>query len=269
MQESVASRAGLELYHAPSSYYSMIARFALAEKGVAYRPVFVDIHARMSQQAPDYVRLNPNMTVPTLVGPGLVLTESRNIAQYAYGLAAGQADKETSGWLDLHYSFPIEELTFGRLIVRRRLARVIVPRRLEAAKRRLTELAAAHPDLAALYRRRADVMASRILGFDPHLLATLDQRRSDEAIGLLDRLETTLSDDRETLVASGFGLADIVWTVFLARMEFTGMGAEILKRPALERYWRRGQQRPSFVAADIWRRMKLGRLLAGMLGFAA
>ena len=42
------SDAGLRLYHAPSSYYSMIARMALAEGGVAYQPVFVDIHFRMS-----------------------------------------------------------------------------------------------------------------------------------------------------------------------------------------------------------------------------
>ncbi|MGH7040993.1 MAG: glutathione S-transferase family protein, partial [Acetobacteraceae bacterium] len=55
------------LYHTPSSYYSMIARLALAEGGVAWEPVFVDIHFRMSQQRPDYVRLNPGMTVPTLV----------------------------------------------------------------------------------------------------------------------------------------------------------------------------------------------------------
>src|SRR5262245_46513724 len=61
------SGAKPRLYHAPSSYYSMIARLALAEGGIAYEPVFVEIHVRMTQQQPDYVRLNPNMTVPTLV----------------------------------------------------------------------------------------------------------------------------------------------------------------------------------------------------------
>jgi Glutathione S-transferase, N-terminal domain len=61
------SGAKPRLYHAASSYYSMIARLALAEGGIAYEPVFVEIHFRMAQQQPDYVRLNPNMTVPTLV----------------------------------------------------------------------------------------------------------------------------------------------------------------------------------------------------------
>ena len=67
------------LYHTPSSYYSMIARLALAEGGIAHEPVFVDIHFRMSQQQPDYVRLNPNMTVPTLVLSDRILDQSRDI----------------------------------------------------------------------------------------------------------------------------------------------------------------------------------------------
>src|SRR5262249_44616608 len=74
------------LYHAPSSYYSMIARLALAEGGVAYHPVFMEIHVRTRQQEPDYVRLNPNMTVPTLVLADRILDQSRDIAEYALGV---------------------------------------------------------------------------------------------------------------------------------------------------------------------------------------
>jgi tetrachloro-p-hydroquinone reductive dehalogenase len=269
MKKSVASDADLTLYHAPSSYYSMIARFALAENGVAYRPVFVDIHRRLDQLAPDYVRLNPGMTTPTLVAPGRVLTESRDIAEFAYGFGPGETDPETRAWLDLHYAFPIEELTFGRLLARNGLARLIVPRRLAAARRRSVALAAAHPDLAKLYERRADVYASRLLGFDPHLIAALAERRSQEAIALIDRLDAALSDGRETLVGSRFGLADVVWAVFLARMELSGLGAEIPKRPAVARYWSASRARPGFALADIWTRLKFERLLTGVLGFAS
>jgi glutathione S-transferase len=41
------------LYHALSSYYSMIARLALVEGGVVYESVVVDIHLKMVQQQPD------------------------------------------------------------------------------------------------------------------------------------------------------------------------------------------------------------------------
>ena len=70
------------------------------------------------------------------------------------------------------------------------------------------------------------------------------------------------------LVPPAYGVADVVWTVFLARMEFVGMGAELLKRPALARYWRAMQARPSFAPADIWTKLHVFRLIGGMLGLA-
>jgi hypothetical protein len=47
---NIVSGAKPRLYQAPSSYYSMIARLALAEGGIAYEPVFVDSHVRKTQQ---------------------------------------------------------------------------------------------------------------------------------------------------------------------------------------------------------------------------
>ena len=70
-------------------------------------------------------------------------------------------------------------------------------------------------------------------------------------------------------VATGayqIGFADVVWTVFLARMEFVGMGDEVRKRPALARYWHAMQARPSFAPADIWTKVHVFRLIGGMLG---
>jgi len=123
------------LYHALSSYYSMIARLALAEGGIAYEPVVVDIHLKMVQQQPDYVRLNPNMTVPTLVLADRILDQSRDIAEYALGASEATLDGETKAWLDLHYGYPIEELTFGGLLARNPLARIMIPKRLDATRR--------------------------------------------------------------------------------------------------------------------------------------
>src|SRR3990167_1922959 len=119
------------LYHTPSSYYSMIARLALAEGGIAHERVFVDIHFRLSQQQPDYVRINPGMTVPALVLADRILDQSRDIAEYALG---STPDDETKAWLDLHYGYPIEELTFGGILGRNPLARLLVPQRLPATR---------------------------------------------------------------------------------------------------------------------------------------
>ena len=251
------------LYHTPSSYYSMIARLALAEGGIAHERVFVDIHFRLSQQQPDYVRINPGMTVPTLVLADRILVQSRDIAEHALGLTR---DGETKAWLDLHYGYPIEELTFGGILARNTLARTMIPKRLEATRRQLLAHAARNPDLAAVYEARAAVFAERIGTFEPDAVVKLSERRRSEAIGFMDRLEQTLGDGRAVLVRPAYGVADVVWTVFLGRMEFAGLAAEIPKRPALARYWGAMKARPSFSAADIWTKFHVGRLIGGILG---
>lgn len=251
------------LYQTPSSYYSMIARLALAEGGITYERIFVDIHFRLSQQQPDYVRLNPGMTVPTLVLADRTLVQSRDIAEYALGATP---DAETKAWVDLHYGYPIEELTFGGILARNPLARIMIPKRLEASRRQLLAHATKNPDLASVYEARAAVFARRVRTFEPDAVVKLSQQRRAEAIGFMDRLEQTLRDDRAVLVPPAYGVADVVWTVFLGRMEFAGLGAEIPKRPALARYWRAMQARPSFSAADIWTKFHIGRLIGGILG---
>ena len=257
------SGARPRLYQTPSSYYSMIARLALAEGGIAYERVFVDIHFRLGQQQPDYVRLNPGMTVPTLVLADRILVQSRDIAEYALGAAT---DPETKAWVDLHYAYPIEELTFGGILARNPLARILIPKRLEAVRRQLLAHAARNPDLAPVYEERAAVFAGRIRAFEPDAVMALSKRRRAEAIGFMDRLEQTLRDGRAMLVPPAYGVADVVWTVFLGRMEFAGLGAEIPRRPALARYWAAQQARPGFSAADIWTKLHVGRLIGGIVG---
>lgn len=262
---NITSASGLRLYHAPASYYSMIARLALAEAGLDYEGIILDIHYRMSQQQPEYVRINANMTVPTLAAPGLVLNQSRDIAEYAFGLRDAQVDAQTRRWLDLHYGYPIEELTFGRLLSRNPLARILIPKRLAAAQRKLLALAAANPDLASAYTARAAVFGERVRTFDPATVQQLSERRRAEAIGFMDQLEANFADGRQVMVPPRYGVADVVWTVFLGRMEFAGLGDELRKRPALARYRQNMQARPSFAAADIWTRLHLGRLITGIV----
>lgn len=263
MAETIrAGGARPRLYHNPASYYSMIARLALAEAGVVYDRVFMDIHRRMEQQRPVYVRLNPNMTIPTLVTQDRVFDESRAIAEWALG--GGAENAEARPWVDLHYSFPIEELTFGRMLSRNPLARRLIPARLASTSRKLAALAVANPDLASLYRARAEVFADRARTFDPDNIQRLARSRVAEALGFLDRLEQNFADGRGFIVPPSYGVADAVWCVFLARVEFAGLGAEIPKRPALARYWAAMQARPAFAAADIWTRMHVARFIAGM-----
>ena len=79
-------------------------------------------------------------------------------------------------------------------------------------------------------------------------------------------MQETLGDGRAVMAPPAYGPADVVMTVFLARMEFAGLGAEIPKRPALARYWQAMQARPSFCAADIWTKFHVLRFIGGIAG---
>ncbi len=71
----------LELYHAPISTCSQKVRMALCEKGLDWTDRLVDLQ-KGEQFAPDYVKLNPNAVVPTLVDDGRALIESTLINEY-------------------------------------------------------------------------------------------------------------------------------------------------------------------------------------------
>jgi glutathione S-transferase len=75
-----------ELYNAPQSTCSQKVRMTLAEKGFAERGVdWVDHHVdlgKFEQLKPEYLALNPNGVVPTLVHDGEVLIESSAIVEY-------------------------------------------------------------------------------------------------------------------------------------------------------------------------------------------
>ena len=64
----------IELYHASMSVCSEKVRMALAEKGLEFKSHFMNLREG-HQQTPDYIKLNPNAVVPTLVHDGNVIIE--------------------------------------------------------------------------------------------------------------------------------------------------------------------------------------------------
>ncbi len=71
----------MKLYHGPTSVCSQKVRLTLAEIGLDYEGTELNLQ-RGDQFDPDYMRLNPEAVVPTLVDAGLVLVESSLIAEY-------------------------------------------------------------------------------------------------------------------------------------------------------------------------------------------
>jgi glutathione S-transferase len=71
----------LELYHAGLTTCSKKARLCLAEKGLDYVSHFVNLR-RFENHRPEYLALNPDGVVPTLVHDGTVIVETTFINEY-------------------------------------------------------------------------------------------------------------------------------------------------------------------------------------------
>ncbi|MGZ8445922.1 MAG: glutathione S-transferase family protein, partial [Candidatus Binatia bacterium] len=71
----------IELYHNDMSVCAQKVRFALAEKKLAWESHHLNLRAG-DQQQPEYLKLNSNAVVPTLVDNGTVVIESTVICEY-------------------------------------------------------------------------------------------------------------------------------------------------------------------------------------------
>ena len=71
----------LELYNAAHSTCSQKVRMCMHEKGLSWKEHLLDL-GRKEQLDPQYLELNPNGVVPTLVHDGAVITDSSVICEY-------------------------------------------------------------------------------------------------------------------------------------------------------------------------------------------
>ena len=71
----------LVLYHASHSTCSQKVRLVLHEKALAFDEVRIDL-GKKEQLKPEYLAINPNAVVPTLVDDGIPIIESSVICEY-------------------------------------------------------------------------------------------------------------------------------------------------------------------------------------------
>ena len=242
------------LYHIPPSFYSQIVRLALAEKGIDYDSVYViPGPPSFETYAPWYMRLNPGGTAPTLVDEGRVLSDSLEILTHlearfpTEGISETIADPgEIGRWVDRLYAVPVRELTYGSPALVK-LGTFINNKRLKSLK----QMQAKNPDLSAIYDAKiADIeMFSANANNEEHM-----QRIRATLESVLNQLDYALTV-RPFVAGDGYSMADLVWTVGVARFVMFGMDP-FENRPSLAEWYGRMKARPSFDAAMVMERFR-------------
>jgi glutathione S-transferase len=259
------------LLHVPPSFYSQIARLGLVEKGVSYRERFViPGPPAFDSYRPWYLRLNPQGTVPTLLLDGAPTADSRDILEQLDARFDGPRlvpddpaeQAAMQDWVARGYAIPIRVLTYGSPRVRK-IGVKLNRKRL----RRLERWGRRHPDLESVYAaKRQDIEGLAKAATEEETVAAVHARLG----GDLDALDGILRD-RTFVAGSRYSLADVVWTVLIARSIMMGF-APLEGRPALERWYGSMKARPSFAVADVWERFRpqaLLKVLASRYGVQA
>lgn len=250
------------LYSASSSYYSMIARYALLEAKVPFEIRRMDIHLSKEQLQPWYMAINPAMTVPSMVVDKQVWTDSHDILNYA-------SSKAGDSWLDgdtelaphiqqivlAHYSIAIERLTFGKALLSIPPLRFIVPRMLSKIIRNL-EAERASTDNKTAVDAKIALNTERLNYFTKGVLADKLAFERTNVTSFLEKLPkpgTLLFGDKPSS-------ADIVTVVLLGRLKMIGE-YELVQSPELISWFERMQARPACKEADIWTHFQPWRIL--------
>lgn len=250
------------LYNASSSYYSMIARYALFEAGLSFENRCMDIHLRKEQLSSWYQAINPKMTVPSLVKGKEILIDSQDILKYVASTQKDQwLDNEEDAGLQVqqivyaHYHLTIERLTFAKALIQMPPLRLAVPymlgRIIARLERELPESdnQDALSDKIALNKQRLSFLT------EGDLQDKLELERKSIEIFL-----EKLPPPKEFLVGDKLSSADIVCVVLFGRLKMIDE-YELVESADLQAWFSRMQERVAYQKADIWTSFQPWRIM--------
>ncbi len=233
----------MRLHHNPLSTCSQKVRLVLAAKGLDFTSHEVDLLAG-EQHDPEYVKLNPNHVVPTLVHDGHVLVESSLIIQYLDDAfpepplrpADALGRYEVDRWIKhvdsaLHPAAPVVTFAMGPRQMLLQQPKEVREANIEAI-----------PDPKARAIRRSviehGVAAPEFAGAFGVFLDTLDEMGSS-------------LEKRAWLSGDGFGLADATLLPYVLRLEHLGMDPllEPTARPRVADWLGRVKALPAYATA--------------------
>jgi len=234
------------LYHHGSSVCAAKVRFAMAEKGLGWDGVYIDI-LKGEQFTPEYLAINPKGVVPTLVHDQTVILDSTVIIEYLDQIAPETSVHPTDPWEraqarywtkavdeDLHPACgAVTFVCSHRHTVLKNLG-----------EQGVKDFLASTPPFSVTSDWKSQKDSFTRYGFEAPGAA--------EKVRLYDRylqkMEEALSGGNDWLVGDKFSIADIAMTPYvnrLAMMSMRGMW-ENGRLPNVEKWFARIEALPNF-----------------------
>jgi glutathione S-transferase len=232
------------LHHGWRSSASRRVRLCLEEKGLPYESHVVDM-AKLEHHSPEYLKINPNGVIPTLIHDGRPLHESGTICEYLdeiYPDPPLRPDAPYERALMRNWIRHIDGL-IGNLIIfnwRHHLAKT-------AAQWSDEELAEKLKNIPSRERQEAWLRAAR----KPYTEEERDAARA-KLVQLLDKMEDELQGPG-WLAGNAYSIADIAAVPFVKRIDEEIAPDEVTakKHPHVTDWWNNIQARPAFMRAKI------------------
>ena len=231
----------LDLYHAGTTACSKKARLCLKEKKLPYNSHYVSLRTFQNLE-PDYLAINPNGLVPTLIHDGVAIIESVVIMEYADEVFPENplTPKDAVGRARMRVWFKIADDALAANMTMTSAGKTAQT----ASKfddRTLADIIARTP----LVDRKDRMQRSARNGYSQKDLAEARER----AIIVIDRIETDLGE-RAFLVGHDYSLADIAMIPFIDNFKKRGLGDIINdeKRPRTNAWYERIMARPHVIA---------------------
>ena len=236
----------IELYHNGMSTCSQKVRITLAEKGQKFASHHFNLRAR-DQHNPDYIALNPNGVVPTIIHDGKVVYESAVIDEYLDTVFPDPSLRPNSPYERAKMRIWVKQLDEGLHAASATISACIAFRYqfMEGkTSDQLKETLDGYVDPVKRERMTENVMK----GVD----STFFKPAINRVIKMLDDMETVLQEN-SWLAGHTFSLADIAFTPYVNRVFHLQQDWLLESRPNTRNWFGRVCERPSFkVAMADW-----------------
>ena len=234
----------IELYHNGMSTCSQKVRITLAEKGQAFTSRHFNLRAG-DQHGPEYLKLNPNGVVPTIVHDGRAVYESAVIDEYLDDIFPDPPLRSADPWERARMRIWVKQLDEGLHAASATISACIAFRYqfMEGkTPEQLRKTLDGYVDPVKRSRMTENVMK----GVD----STFFRPAIGRIARMLDDMQDSLSET-DWLAGGSYSLADVAFTPYVTRVSHLRQDWMIEARPRVAGWFDRVRARPAYKTALV------------------